>query len=223
MDGNRAGPPSLSSLPALRRSPYKRFHSNLATAPTCNTVGTYHITDNASRNRSAARLEPRHNHTSTQSQSLGSGAQRGGVLTSFTWPTVLAEGDLHPSQPTAPTVMGCGAFIIVHCKAVHQLVTHGHAGQRWPHSPSETCASHMPYSTRALSQYGLKPYGCRSCPPSRLVSGRKSAPRVHGTTPGHGGPCAAWLLVTKGLLKQREAHELHLRVRKVRKELRGAV
>ena len=26
---------------------YKRFHSNLAIAPTCDTVSTYHITDNA--------------------------------------------------------------------------------------------------------------------------------------------------------------------------------
>ena len=27
--------------------PDKRFHSNLAIAPTCETVSTYHITDNA--------------------------------------------------------------------------------------------------------------------------------------------------------------------------------
>ena len=26
---------------------HKRFHSNLAIAPTCDTVSTYHITDNA--------------------------------------------------------------------------------------------------------------------------------------------------------------------------------
>ena len=31
----------------LRILTHKRFHSNLAIAPTCDTVSTYHITDNA--------------------------------------------------------------------------------------------------------------------------------------------------------------------------------
>ena len=31
----------------LRILTHKRFHSNLALAPTCDTVSTYHITDNA--------------------------------------------------------------------------------------------------------------------------------------------------------------------------------
>ena len=73
----------------------KRFHSNLAIAPTCDTVSTYHITDDA---RDPQRGLSRATYIPAQSQSLGSGAQRGGVLTSFTRPTVLAEGDLHPSH-----------------------------------------------------------------------------------------------------------------------------
>ena len=37
---------TLSSF-LLRILTHKRFHSNLAIAPTCDTVSTYHITDNA--------------------------------------------------------------------------------------------------------------------------------------------------------------------------------
>ena len=39
--------PSLTCSFLLRILTHKRFHSNLAIAPTCDTVSTDHITDNA--------------------------------------------------------------------------------------------------------------------------------------------------------------------------------
>ncbi len=43
-----ASTPHLSPCSFLLRIlTHKRFHSNLAIAPTCDTVSTYHITDNA--------------------------------------------------------------------------------------------------------------------------------------------------------------------------------
>ena len=47
---------------------HKRFHSNLAIAPTCDTVSTYHITDKA-RDPQRGLRQPR--HIPAQSQSPG--------------------------------------------------------------------------------------------------------------------------------------------------------
>ena len=44
--GTRSGNGTPCSF-LLRILTHKRFHSNLAIAPTCDTVSTYHITDNA--------------------------------------------------------------------------------------------------------------------------------------------------------------------------------
>ena len=70
----------------------KRFHSNLAIAPTCDTVSTYHITDNA---RDPQRGLSRATYLLKVSRWA---AEPNEEESCFTRPTMLAEGDLHPTH-----------------------------------------------------------------------------------------------------------------------------
>eukprot|EP00964_Phaeocystis_antarctica_P019211 scaffold10607_cov72-Phaeocystis_antarctica.AAC.1 len=63
-------------------------HSNLAIAPTYDTVSTYHITDNA---RDPQRGLSRATYLLKVSRRAAEPRTRRRVLTSFTRPTVLAE------------------------------------------------------------------------------------------------------------------------------------